>query len=108
VSVDDFRIRHTPTFARDLQRVTDFMVERELASSTPDVDVVSRFADALERGLGLLAFAPHSCRRCEEGPAFRELLVPFGKSGCVVLFAIEDRDVVLLALRNQLEHDYSR
>jgi hypothetical protein len=37
---------------------------------------------------------------------FRELVIPFGHGGCVVLFAIRDVDVVLLTARDQHEHDY--
>jgi hypothetical protein len=35
-----------------------------------------------------------------------ERLVPFGHGGCVVLFAVRELQVVLLAARDQHEHDY--
>jgi hypothetical protein len=53
----------------------------------------------------ILSFAPHTCRRSDEHREFRELIVPFGQGGCVVLFAVRDADVVLLAARDQHEHD---
>ena len=54
----------------------------------------------------ILSFAPHTCRRCEKQREFRELIIPFGNGGCVALFAIRDLDVLLLAARDQHEHDY--
>lgn len=37
----------------------------------------------------------------------RELLIPFGSAGYVVLFQIEDsRTVILAAVRHQREEDY--
>ena len=40
-------------------------------------------------------------------PFLRELAIPFGGSGYVALFEIEDRDTVtLLAVRHQREEDY--
>ena len=81
-------------------------MQREMASNTPDDTCLFRFQEAVERAIGILSFAPHTCRRCEEHRAFRELIVPFGRGGCVVLFAIRDSDVLLLAARDQHEHDY--
>jgi hypothetical protein len=56
--------------------------------------------------MGILAFAPHTCRRSDAHRQFRELIIPFGHGGCVVLFAIRSTDVVLLAARDQHENDY--
>jgi hypothetical protein len=40
-------------------------------------------------------------------PFLREFIIPFGASGCVALFEIENRDTVtLLAVRHQREEDY--
>ena len=94
------------TFQEDIERLEEHIIEHELASHTPDDTSLFRFRDALERGLGILSFAPHTCRRSEAHREFRELLIPFGHGGCVVLFATRDVDVVLLAARDQHEHDY--
>jgi hypothetical protein len=64
-----------------------------------------RFRDAVERSMGIVSFAPHTCRRSEAHRVFRELIIPFGHGGCVVIFAIRNVDVVLLAARDQHEHD---
>lgn len=100
------RIVPTLTFQEDIERLEDHIVQRELAIDTPDDTCLIRFRDALERALGILTFAPHTCRRCEAAREFRELIVPFGHGGCVVLFAIRDLDVLLLAARDQRENDY--
>lgn len=34
-----------------------------------------------------------------------ELIVPFGHGGCVLLFAVREADVLLLASRDPHEHD---
>ena len=100
-----YRVVATVTFQDDVERLEEHIVQRELASNTPDDTCLFRFRDAVERALGILSFAPQTCRRCESQREFRELIVPFGRGGCVVLFAIRDLDVVLLAARDQHERD---
>lgn len=101
-----FRLVPTVALQEDIERLEEHIIQRELASSTPDDLCLFRFRDAVERAFGILSFAPHTCRRSEEHREFRELIIPFGNGGCVVLFAIRDADVVLLAARDQHEHDY--
>lgn len=101
-----FRVIPTVTFQEDLERLEEHIVLRELAIHTPDDTCLFRFQEAVTRGMGVLSFAPHTCRRCEAHRDFRELIIPFGNGGCVVLFAIRDIDVVLLAARDQHENDY--
>ena len=101
-----YRVVPTTTFQQDIQRLEEHIIQRELQSNTPDETCLFRFRDALERALAILSFAPHTCRRCEARRAFRELIIPFGQGGCVALFAVRDLDVLLLAARDQHEHDY--
>ena len=101
-----FRVVLTLTFQEDVERLEEHIVQRELASNTPDDACLFRFRDAVERAMGILAFAPHTCRRSDAHRQFRELIIPFGHGGCVVLFAIRTTDVVLLAARDQHENDY--
>ncbi len=101
-----YRIVPTAIFQEDIERLEEHIVQRELASNTPDDTCLFRFRDALERSMGILSFAPHTCRRSEEHREFRELIVPFGHGGCVVLYAIRDLDILLLAARDQHERDY--
>ena len=53
---------------------------------------------------------PFSCRKALGGdgnPFMRELIIPFGSSGYVALFEIENRQTVtVLAVRHQREEDY--
>ena len=54
-----------------------------------------------------LKSSPFIYRKAEDDPFLRELLVPFGSSGYVALFEIEDATTVtILAVRHQLEDDY--
>lgn len=103
---DRYRVVPTVAFQGDIQRLEEHIIQRELDSDTPDETCILRFSEAIQRAMGILAFAPHTCRRCEQQRDFRELIVPFGHGGCVVLFAIRELDVVLLAARDQHEHDY--
>jgi hypothetical protein len=103
-----YRVVATVTFQEDVERLEEHIVQRELASNTPDDTCLFRFRDAVERAMSILSFAPHTCRRSEQQKEFRELIIPFGHGGCVVLFAILALDVVLLAARDQHEHDYRR
>lgn len=101
-----YRVVATVTFTQDLECLEEHIVQRELASNTPDDTCLFRFREAMERAMGILSFAPHTCRRSEEYRELRELIIPFGQGGSVVLFAIRDVDVILLAARDQHEHDY--
>jgi hypothetical protein len=105
-SSNRYRVVATATFQEDIERLEDFIVERELASHTPDDTCLFRFRDAVQEAMSILSFAPHTCRRCEAHKEFRELVIPFGHGGCVALFAIRESDVVLLAARDQHERDY--
>jgi plasmid stabilization system protein ParE len=93
----------------DLQRLEDFAIERELASQTPDWSTPQRALDAIREGMRLLSWSPYSCRRAELGNGrSRELIVPFGAAGYVLLFEIVNEDVVIGAVRHQREEDYRR
>ena len=101
-----YRVVPTATFQHDIERLEEPIVQRELATNTPDDTCLFRFRDAVARAMEVLAFAPHTCRRSESHQGFRELIIPFGHGGCIALFMIRDMDVVLLAARDQHEHDY--
>lgn len=91
----------------DLLRIEDFFIERELAGSTPDLDVVHRLRDAVEHALRLLAFSPYSCRRAARGvnDRQRELIIPFGSAGLVAAFEVRGEVVSIGAVRHQSELD---
>ena len=91
----------------DLQRLEDFAIERELASEAPDWSTPQRALDAISEGMRLLSWSPFTCRKAELGNGrSRELVVPFGSAGYVLLFEIVGNDVVVGAVRHQREEDY--
>ena len=92
----------------DLLRIEDFTIERELARATPDLDVVRRLRDAVDRALRLLEFSPYSCRKAARAvnDKQRELIIPFGSAGLIAAFEIRGEVVRIGAIRHQLERDY--
>lgn len=91
----------------DLLRLEDFAIERELASEIPDWTTPQRALAAISEGMRLLSWSPYSCRKAELGNGrSRELIVPFGGAGYIVLFEIVGDDVVVGAVRHQREEDY--
>jgi plasmid stabilization system protein ParE len=91
----------------DLQRLEDVAIERELVSKTPDWTTPQIALDAISEGMRLLSWSPFTCRKAELGNGrSRELVVPFGSAGYVVLFEIVGNDVVVGAVRHQREEDY--
>lgn len=105
------RLEYTVTLLQeaveDLRRLQDFAVERELASETPDWTSPQRALDAVREGMRLLSWSPYTCRRAELGNGrSRELIVPFGNAGYIVLFEIVGDNVIVGAVRHQREEDY--
>lgn len=94
----------------DLMRLQAFAIERELASHTPDLDVVERQRDAINHALKLLAFSPLSCRKAARAanPRQRELVIPFGHTGLIAAFEVHGNTVYVGAMRHQLEQDLRR
>lgn len=91
----------------DLRRLEESPIERELASETPDWATPQRAIDALREGMRLLSWSPFTCRRAELGNGrSRELIVPFGGTGYIVLFEIVGDNVIVGAVRHQREEDY--
>jgi len=97
-----YKVRLTAEAFDDLDRLYGFLLKR-------DLDVAERALSAIEHALELLAFSPFSCRKAllQKNPRWRELFIPFGHSGYVALFEIDDdRTVTVTAVRHQREEDY--
>lgn len=91
----------------DLERLFDFAFARELSSPTGDLEIPMRAIHAIRGACQFLAMSPFSCRKADQSPFVRELIVPFGASGYVVLFEIKDAGRVHIgAVRHQRESDY--
>lgn len=103
----NFRVRLTRDAELDLERLFDFVLERELARSEGDLTLPEHAIAALRAGIATLKTSPFTCRKAGQSPFLRELVVPFGHSGYVALFEVDDAaTVTILAVRHQLEDDY--
>ena len=73
-----------------------------------DLKAAENALEAIERGMAFLRKFPFSCRKAApQNPFLRELLIPFGNSGYVALFEIENSHTVTIpAIRLQREDDY--
>ena len=102
-----FRVRLTREAQVDLERLFDHVLERELAREGGDLTLAERALDAIRAGFATLESSPFTCRKAGSSPFLRELIVPFGRSGYVALFEIDNpADVVIVAVRHQVEDDY--
>lgn len=102
-----FKVRLTREAEADLDRLFDFILERELARDGGDLSLAEQAMAALRAGIATLKTSPFTCRKAGRSPFLRELIIPFGRSGYVALFEIEDvSNVAIVAVRHQLEDDY--
>ena len=103
----NLRVRLTREAEADLQRLFDFVLEREIARAGGDLELAEQAITAVRAGVATLQTSPFTCRKVGPSPFLRELIIPFGRSGYVALFEIVDpTDVVVSAIRHQLEDDY--
>jgi len=95
------QVRFTPGAKEDLARLYGFLLEK-------DVGAAEQALEAIYKAVLMLEDFPFSCRKATDSdPFLRELLIPFGSSGYVALFEIEDESTVtVLAVRHQREDDY--
>src|SRR3954467_2933442 len=80
-----YRVGFTGEAKKDLDRLYDFLLAKDLERAAEAVD-------AIDQALKLLERFPFSCRKAADGkrgPFLRELVVSFGSSGYVLLFEIE-------------------
>jgi plasmid stabilization system protein ParE len=102
-----FRVRLTRAAEADLERLFDFVLERELARAAGNFELAEQALVAIRAGLATLKTTPFTCRKVGVSPFLRELIIPFDRSGYVALFEIVGQtEVVVLAVRQQLEDDY--
>lgn len=101
-----FKVRLTRDAREDLERLFDFIVERERARGN-NLDLAEAALAAIRAGFATLRSSPFTCRKAAQSPFLRELIIPFGRTGYVALFEIEDAaNVLVIAVRHQLEEDY--
>ena len=102
-----FRVRLTLEAEADLDRLFEFVLERELDRDGGDLSLAEQAVAAIRAGFATLKTSPFTCRKAGQSPFLRELIIPFGRSGYVALFEIESAtDVVVVAVRHQREDDF--
>ncbi len=102
-----YAVQFSAAADEDLERLFDFLLERELQSASGDLDIPDRALNAIKDGIGFLRSSPFACRKVEESPFIRELVITFGRSGYVALYEIvDDSTVIIGAIRHQREDDY--
>lgn len=96
-----YRLRLAPRAADDLQRLFDFIGERDLLAS-------EHARTAIVQSFEFLRAFPFACRKATpEHPFLREMVIEFGHAGFVALYEIEaSRTVTVLAVRHQREDDF--
>ena len=83
-----FRVRYTGGARLDLLRLYEFLLDRDIAAA-------GRALEALRKSTEILEEFPFTGRKVDvSNPFLRELIVPFGSSGYVVLFEIDDATTV--------------
>ena len=102
-----YTVQFSAAADEDLERLFDFILQRELESPTGDLDVAERALQAIKDGIGFLRSSPFAGRKLGINPFVRELVISFGRSGYVALYEIvDDRTVIIGAIRHQREDDY--
>jgi plasmid stabilization system protein ParE len=85
---------------RDAERLYRFLAVKEPKAA-------ERAAKAIRDDVRIIAKQPNIGRPVEDMDVeFREWIVRFGDSGCVVLYRIEDDLAIILAVRHQKEAGY--
>ncbi len=99
-----YLVRFTEDAANDLVRLYEFILTRD----ETDCTLAERALESIRNGIRSLEISPFSYRKATpSNPFLRELVIPFGASGYVALFEIDnEKTVTILAVRHQLEHDY--
>jgi len=99
-----FKVRFAEDAEADLVRLYAFILER----NETDWAIAERAIQAIKDAIRSLELSPFSCRKATpDNPFLRELVIPFGATGYVALFQIDDdKTVTILAIRHQREDDY--
>jgi plasmid stabilization system protein ParE len=94
------RVILSPAALRDLQRLREF-----LRPKSPEA--AKRAANVIVKAVQVLGLQPGIGRPAVDlGPEFRELPIDFGSTGYLALYRQRGDDVIILALRHQLEDEY--
>ena len=99
-----YRVRFTEEAESDLIRLYEFVLTR----NESDWSLAERALSAIRNAIRSLELSPFSFRKAiPDNPFLREIVIPFGASGYVALFEIDNEETVtILAIRHQREDDY--
>ena len=102
-----FSVFLTEAAQQDIQRLFDFVIERELSRASGRLEAAEEALEAIAAGLKRLERFPHTCRKADGDLALRELVISHGATGYVALFEItEPATMIVAAIRHQREDDY--
>ena len=83
------------------------LTQHHIFMAEEDADLGVNAVEAIEKGTLLLERFPNAGRPATDlEPEQKELLIPFGSSGYVLLYEVEGEKVFILALRHQREAGY--
>ncbi len=100
-----FAVRYSAGAREDLKRLYAYLLDR--STTTEELALAERAIDTIDAAIDSLRVSPFIHRKAGRSPFLRELLIPFGHTGYVALFEVDDASsVTILALRHQLEDDY--
>jgi plasmid stabilization system protein ParE len=89
-----------------LERLFEYVLQREEDRTDGRLELAEEALGAIKAGLKVLERFPFTCRKAATSPFLRELVIPFGGTGCVALFEIADaKTVIVTAIRHQREDD---
>ncbi|MEO6226733.1 MAG: type II toxin-antitoxin system RelE/ParE family toxin [Thermomonas sp.] len=97
------RIRFTEEARADIKRLYAFALD----ASDDDWSYAERTIETIGVGIEMLTATPFVGRKAAAEVLHRELVIGFGSAGFVVLYEVEDGEVVtIIAVRHQREDDY--
>jgi plasmid stabilization system protein ParE len=100
-----FVVRYSASARDDLTRLYEYLLDQ--ATTAEDLDLAEQALGVIVSAVEGLSRSPFIYRKAGADPFLREMLIPFGGSGYVALFEVEDASTVtILAVRHQLEDDY--
>lgn len=96
-----WKVRFARKAETDLLALYEFLANKDLQAA-------NRARAALRGAFGHVARLPFAGRRAsKKNAAVRELVVPFGSAGYVILYEINDpKNLTVLGVRHQREKDY--
>jgi len=93
-----YEVRYTGRAWADLARLIEFAAEQDESRAGEISEVITDAITVLE----VLPFTARPALLADR-PTLRELIVPFGSTGYVILFSIERHRVTVLRMRHQRE-----